>query len=306
MAVGAYFTEPGDGGSPMWALDLGVITVRSTDRQPNGVLAAHNGVLSLNFCTIDIASDNLNSNYYPRGVLASDLASVDVKNSLVELDHGDRFFRGLSGGSLTISYTRTWTITGSIQAPMLKVDPIISPLRDDPGNVIIGHNVSFADPLIRRAGTWGEWNDIYQVYDYYGLTANSPCINAGDSTGYGLDPNNTLPDIGRFYYGEFGDIDESVGPRPNAVPSDLALLPAYPNPFNATTVIPYVISKSGVVRISVFDVTGREVAILASGPQSAGSHEVQFGANSLSSGLYFVTMEMNGERLSSRPVVLLK
>jgi hypothetical protein len=70
------------------------------------------------------------------------------------------------------------------------------------------------------------------------------------------------------------------------LPSQACLLNAYPNPFNPTTTISYTLVNAGVVKLSVFDVTGREVAQLVNGYREAGIHDVTFDASSLGSGIY--------------------
>jgi len=61
----------------------------------------------------------------------------------------------------------------------------------------------------------------------------------------------------------------------------------YPNPFNPATTIKYSIPQVSHVNISVYDLIGREVAILVNETQSAGSHQMTFKAQNLSSGIYF-------------------
>jgi regulation of enolase protein 1 (concanavalin A-like superfamily) len=61
----------------------------------------------------------------------------------------------------------------------------------------------------------------------------------------------------------------------------------YPNPFNPSTSISYQLPKAGFVKLTVFDVLGREIAVLVNGMQSAGGHQATFDAKALSSGMYF-------------------
>jgi flagellar hook assembly protein FlgD len=72
------------------------------------------------------------------------------------------------------------------------------------------------------------------------------------------------------------------------------LVSAYPNPFNPVTNITFGIENDGLVMVKVFDVTGREVAVLANGNYSAGYHVVDWNADSHSSGLYFLTITVDG------------
>jgi hypothetical protein len=71
------------------------------------------------------------------------------------------------------------------------------------------------------------------------------------------------------------------------IPSDFALKQNYPNPFNPKTVISYELPVSRFVNLEVYDVLGREIRMLVSERQSAGTHSVTFNAGGLSSGVYF-------------------
>ena len=71
-----------------------------------------------------------------------------------------------------------------------------------------------------------------------------------------------------------------------ANPTEYALANAYPNPFNPTTSITYELPEPTSVRLSVFDMLGREVAVLVDGEKSAGRHSVRFNAEGLTSGIY--------------------
>jgi hypothetical protein len=75
---------------------------------------------------------------------------------------------------------------------------------------------------------------------------------------------------------------------------DIANLPVkfqlqqnYPNPFNPSTKITFSLPHSADASLKVFDMLGREVATLVNGYTAAGSHEVQFNASNVSSGVYF-------------------
>lgn len=83
-----------------------------------------------------------------------------------------------------------------------------------------------------------------------------------------------------------------------------------PNPFNPVTTIRYTLPHSGAVLLNVYDATGRRVADITSGSQSAGPHEETWdGRDTLgmpvSSGVYFVRLESAGET-RVRKIVLLK
>ena len=65
----------------------------------------------------------------------------------------------------------------------------------------------------------------------------------------------------------------------------------FPNPFNPTTKISFSIANEGFVSLKVYDMVGREVMTLVSGNKTTGSHEVEFNASHLTSGVYFYKLE---------------
>jgi Secretion system C-terminal sorting domain/GEVED domain/Domain of unknown function DUF11 len=70
------------------------------------------------------------------------------------------------------------------------------------------------------------------------------------------------------------------------VPSGYVLQQNYPNPFNPVTTIEFALPQTGKVRLAVYDVLGREVAVLVDGAMQAGTHGIQFDASGLTSGSY--------------------
>ncbi len=78
------------------------------------------------------------------------------------------------------------------------------------------------------------------------------------------------------------------------------LLGSYPNPFNPTSTIRFALAERGPIELSVFNTLGRRVAVLASGVEEAGSHEVQFDASALPSGVYVYALQAGGDRLTGR------
>jgi len=96
---------------------------------------------------------------------------------------------------------------------------------------------------------------------------------------------------------------------PSAVDEDetmeFALAPANPNPFPAVTALRYTLPRPGDVRLVVHDVTGRTLRTLADGPVGAGSHALVWDGKDdaglpLSSGVYFVRLDANGESRTRR------
>jgi ligand-binding sensor domain-containing protein len=77
-----------------------------------------------------------------------------------------------------------------------------------------------------------------------------------------------------------------------SVPTAYRLAQNYPNPFNPSTVVEYAVPAGppSEVRVSVYDLLGREVATLASGTSAPGVHRVRWDAGALPGGVYFVRM----------------
>ena len=80
----------------------------------------------------------------------------------------------------------------------------------------------------------------------------------------------------------------------------------YPNPFNPSTVIGYQLPVNSEVSLKVYDMLGREVAVLVDGRMSAGYHETRFEASGLSSGIYFYHLTTSSEYSEFRKMTLLK
>jgi hypothetical protein len=91
------------------------------------------------------------------------------------------------------------------------------------------------------------------------------------------------------------------------MPHGISLAQNYPNPFNPTTSIGFRVSGLGSrwVRLAVYDLLGREVAVLVDEEKPPGNHEVQFDASKLSSGVYFYRMQA-GIFAETRRMMLVK
>lgn len=86
---------------------------------------------------------------------------------------------------------------------------------------------------------------------------------------------------------------------------EFALYQNFPNPFNPETEIVYQIPQNSFVTLKVFDVLGREVSILVSETQNAGSYKVKYNGKNLSSGIYFYQLNA-GEFSSTKKLNLLQ
>ncbi len=138
-------------------------------------------------------------------------------------------------------------------------------------------------------------------------------------------PAGVTPLVGRVEYPERGraylfgqqlfvvayDFEESptaIAELPST--TTIELLPNFPNPFNPSTTIRYILPSRERVRVSIYDVSGRLVTTLVDQDQTAGSHDVEWKGTDavgtrVSSGVYLVRIEA-GKQSLSRKMVLLK
>ena len=91
------------------------------------------------------------------------------------------------------------------------------------------------------------------------------------------------------------------------VPVKFDLSQNYPNPFNPSTKINFDMPTDGRVAIKLFDMSGKEVAVLVNEVKTAGYHTVDFNASNLSSGVYMysLTVDANGNNFTATKKMLL-
>jgi hypothetical protein len=102
----------------------------------------------------------------------------------------------------------------------------------------------------------------------------------------------------------FSDVTSADGIS-SPVPVEFRLEQNYPNPFNPSTTIRFALGGSVPTRLAVYDLLGREMAVVAEGTLGAGSHEYRFDASRLSSGMYFFRLTA-GDFVSVKKMTLVK
>jgi photosystem II stability/assembly factor-like uncharacterized protein len=91
----------------------------------------------------------------------------------------------------------------------------------------------------------------------------------------------------------------------NYIPRSFSLSQNYPNPFNPNTKIKFQIAKSGLVKLLVFDVLGREIATLVNEQSQPGTYEAEWDGTNYPSGVYFYKL-ITPEYTETRKMVLVK
>ena len=160
---------------------------------------------------------------------------------------------------------------------------VIAGYSDYPdGDLLLVRTDSDGNVLWDRVFGGPEWDGGYDIQ----ATSDGGYVVAGATNSFGAGSGDawlvkTGPD-------PVSAVDQVV-PQPSSYS-----LSSYPNPFNPSTTIAYDLPKSGRISLRVFDLLGREVAVLADEVVQAGSHRVVFDGSELASGIYFARLETNG------------
>jgi len=89
------------------------------------------------------------------------------------------------------------------------------------------------------------------------------------------------------------------------IPKSFSLHPAYPNPFNPITNINFEIPSNDYMKLSIYDIRGREIDVLYQGDIIAGYHQMSWNAEQFSSGVYFVVLTASTYKTTQK-IILLK
>ncbi len=155
----------------------------------------------------------------------------------------------------------------------------------------------------------GKHGDFRLASEECGNHRNSPCIDAGHpdildsllSCDWGL--GELRSDMGA--YGGGDSVTVGIDNEVPETPDRFAVAQNYPNPFNISTIIHYQIPATSDVRIDIYDILGRKVAILVDEKQPAGYHQTIWNADGRSSGVYFYRIQA-GDFIETKRMMLLK
>ena len=98
----------------------------------------------------------------------------------------------------------------------------------------------------------------------------------------------------------FGELTAEM----TGVPEECAFCSAYPNPFNPETNLTFNLPASGKISLKVFDIQGREVAVLVDGWYPSGIYEVPFNGSQLSSGTYIAFLTTDNVKQSVKLLLI--
>jgi|ERR1035437_6212780 hypothetical protein len=166
----------------------------------------------------------------------------------------------------------------------------------------------------------------YKVYRNYGVwtclgtTSNlyyddpNIVINTGQLAGTEVYYKITAVDLGGLESQSYSNIVSCNTPGGNPakkghkltdVVTDYELLQNYPNPFNPSTNISYQLPKAGVVQLKIYDLLGKEVAVLVDEFKLEGKYFINFDAAELANGVYIYSLKVN-DFVQNKKMTLLK
>lgn len=210
--------------------------------------------------------------------------------------------------------TMWWDTTGIFAAPNWGIDTAtinnefvtLFPFLDGPGKFTRNNIMTCS-----RNGIYSYYkSSLTQVDSFFFLPPrfidldNDNRINIVAAGGFGYPARYYLFDY------EYDGLT-NINPNLSNVPDQFFLHQNYPNPFNPVTKIKYDLKSAfpgllSNVKILVFNALGKEVEILVKEKKNMGSYEVEFNGSKYPSGLYFYSLNINGQIVDVKKMILIK
>ena len=198
---------------------------------------------------------------------------------------------------------------------------------------LIIENSLYKFALINKDTIWGVGGSILTALGYRGVLYKT--TNGGLNWGYQI-PDTISININNYYLIDFFNINNrwahhtnnkgihttdggndttfftNIKEQTTNISFYYELGQNFPNPFNPVTKIKYSIknSVSGIqyskVKLIIYNIVGKEVTTLVNNRQTKGDYEVRFDGSNLSSGIYFYTLFVDGNRIDTKKMIFLK
>lgn len=152
--------------------------------------------------------------------------------------------------------------------------------------------------LYKTSNSGTNWTNTNIQNKYY-----SEIIFINNDTGY------VVGEDGIIFKTTTGGNTVDINLISNEVPEKISLSQNYPNPFNPQTKIRFAVpvnSNNALVNIKVYDIVGKEVAVIVNETLNDGEYEVTFNGNNLPSGIYFYSLNIDGQFIDSKKMMLIK
>lgn len=224
---------------------------------------------------------NAGLNWSLLSVFSNSIHSIHFRNELT----------GWLGLSADVSAKVAFTNNGGLNWTIQSLQPFIAIIRsvyffnDSLGWAGIGANIIYK--TVNGGGLWG-----YQINNSQSISTSFIDSSIGWSGWNGI--SKTTNGGGVITYVGIININTNI-------PNEYRLYQNYPNPFNSQTNIRFSLTKNSIVQIKIYDIAGKEKTIWQSDRiLEAGTHELQFDANDLSSGVYFYSIVVTDGTGSTR------
>jgi len=200
---------------------------------------------------------------------------------------------------LSLQHANVQGIIAKVKAPNGQERSLVS-INGGQGNGILTFFKDGSPLLSTFNAPWSYLAAPYNTFNLFGLTSpqgnwvlsvqNTAGQPEGKLLGWGLRINNSVT---------------GVLPVSGNIPEKFILEQNYPNPFNPVTSIRFSVPKESDVKLTVYDLLGKEVMLLVNEKLTAGNYKVELDGSGLSSGTYFYKLETNGYS-SIKKMVLIK
>jgi len=114
------------------------------------------------------------------------------------------------------------------------------------------------------------------------------------------------PGIHTIVGGDSAFYPTSISQISSEVPTDFQLYQNYPNPFNPSTTIIFKVKSSKIVKLIIHDITGKEISVFINEKLNAGEYQYIFNASLLSSGVYFYSLIIEGKKVDTKKMILVR
>ncbi len=201
------------------------------------------------------------------------------------------------------------------------------------GSALLAYTSAPGPPAVYRSTTSGaDWEPVASLPGFNALAVGGRYLFAGSSSGVfrSLDSGVTwtavnlgLTDIvvealavcgGNLFAGtrhsgvwrrQLPELVTPVEVVAGETPRGFVLHEGYPNPFNPTATITFELPATAIVRLSVYDLLGREVGVLVNARMEPGLHKITFDGSRLSSGVYLSVLRA-GQYAGVKKLLLLR
>jgi hypothetical protein len=250
--------------------------------------------------------------------ISDDDGDVDLSVAVVFVssDYGASWNSASPANGQNVSATRTITATGVTEFPFSSywtVGDATSPLPVELSAFTVSiikytiqlnwvtvtevHNFGFE---VERSTNKINWSKIAFVNGHG--NSNSPkhysYTDSKFSSGKYYYRLKQIDNEGAYKYSDIIEVEVNI-------PKEYALSQNYPNPFNLSTIIKYQLPERGLVTLKIFNTLGQEVAELVNETKPAGSYEIEFVADNLTSGVYIYQLNA-GDFIETKKMVLMK